>query len=360
MSDSVTMPSRATVQQSCLFWLLLSSFQLAARAPAQSPKLLLDINKKLMPNVSSRPHSFLRVGNKTFFVATGLGVGEELWITDGTSLGTRLVKDIAPGQLGSRPSSLTALGQTLFFIANDWKTGKELWKSDGTRQGTVIVKDIGRGLVGGRVKNMRVLGQELLFQALDIPPFTMLWKTDGTKQGTQKLIGPNLTPPYRASEFVVAGANLFFQGDGLLWRSNGTQAGTGIIPGPTVPWKLSSFGKLLVFFSYTANNLSIWTSDGTRFGTRKIKDLPAGAAPAGEHAVPNRFLFFFLLQLASKTELWRSDGSSNGTFAIASFGPKLSARNFVELGNSVLFQIGNEIWASDGSSNGTRRRTASH
>ena len=70
--------------------------------------------------------------------------GEELWKTDGTKAGTKLVKDInttVPGA-NSFPENLTAVGHTLFFQATDGTHGVELWKSNGTEAGTRMVKDI--------------------------------------------------------------------------------------------------------------------------------------------------------------------------------------------------------------------------
>lgn len=52
-----------------------------------------------------------------------------------------LVKDINPHG-SSNPSELTRVGSTLFFAANDGVHGYELWKSDGTAAGTKMVKNI--------------------------------------------------------------------------------------------------------------------------------------------------------------------------------------------------------------------------
>ena len=55
-----------------------------------------------------------------------------------------LVKDI--NLLGlprhSSPADFTVLNGALFFSAEDEEHGRELWRSDGTAVGTVIVKDI--------------------------------------------------------------------------------------------------------------------------------------------------------------------------------------------------------------------------
>jgi ELWxxDGT repeat protein len=54
-----------------------------------------------------------------------------------------MVLDIGPGLEPSNPSWITALGTTALFTANDGTHGDELWTSDGTELGTHMVKDIG-------------------------------------------------------------------------------------------------------------------------------------------------------------------------------------------------------------------------
>src|SRR5262249_12491067 len=101
------------------------------------------------------------VGNRLFFSWIGPGTGRELWISDGTPGGTRLVRDIYPGTHtewvtlwgstdrvkvevtnASHPDNLTDFNGTLFYSATDATNGRELWKSDGTAAGTTIVKNI--------------------------------------------------------------------------------------------------------------------------------------------------------------------------------------------------------------------------
>ncbi len=52
--------------------------------------------------------------------------GEELWVSDGTASGTRMVKDIAAGGTGSYIGDLIAVNSTLFFRADDVTNGSEL------------------------------------------------------------------------------------------------------------------------------------------------------------------------------------------------------------------------------------------
>ncbi|MDE6077148.1 MAG: hypothetical protein K2G29_05390, partial [Muribaculaceae bacterium] len=81
-------------------------------------------------------------GYKAFFSASDADHGEELWITDGTQEGTRMVKDILPGVGTSDIQYLTRFNDKVVFSANDGENGYELWISDGTEAGTRMVKDI--------------------------------------------------------------------------------------------------------------------------------------------------------------------------------------------------------------------------
>ena len=87
-------------------------------------------------------------GGTLFFVGFDPTHGTELWTSDGTAMGTELVKDIRPGTAWSSPTLPTDVGGTLYFVANDGTRGRELWRSDGTAAGTKLVRDIVPGPTG--------------------------------------------------------------------------------------------------------------------------------------------------------------------------------------------------------------------
>jgi ELWxxDGT repeat protein len=90
-----------------------------------------------------------------------------LWKSDGTALGTVMVKDIYSGSGSGTPDSLTAVGNTLYFRADDGTNGVELWKSDGTASGTVMVKDIRSGSGSSSLTDLTAVGNTLYFTAND-------------------------------------------------------------------------------------------------------------------------------------------------------------------------------------------------
>jgi len=110
--------------------------------------LVKDIN----PTGHASPTSLIALGNTLLFAANDGVHGVELWKSDGTEVGTVLVKDINPGTDYSNPhfAGVGATGgASLLFAADDGVHGVELWKSDGTDLGTALVKDVCAGSCPG-------------------------------------------------------------------------------------------------------------------------------------------------------------------------------------------------------------------
>src|SRR4051812_5000564 len=89
----------------------LTAVLIATSALAQI-RLARDVNTA---PASSGSRSFTRLGSSTFFTATDPFNGTELWVTDGTTGGTQLFKDVRPGLGSSLPRSLVTVGSTLYF-----------------------------------------------------------------------------------------------------------------------------------------------------------------------------------------------------------------------------------------------------
>jgi len=105
-------------------------------------------------------------GSRGGLPCDGLG-GLELWTSDGTYLGTSLVRDIAPGAASSRPHGFAAAGSLLFFAADDGSSGTELWQSDGTAAGTRRVHDVAPGAASSNPRDLTLTGDRLYFAADD-------------------------------------------------------------------------------------------------------------------------------------------------------------------------------------------------
>ena len=119
--------------------------------------------------VGSDPYDLTCVGSSgsaasVLYFAANDGVhGVELWRSDGTEGGTRMVKDnVAGGGGGSDVNYLTEFNGMVYYAgrgdvpngeagagAGSVEGGVELWRSDGTEGGTEIVKDVRGGSGGG-------------------------------------------------------------------------------------------------------------------------------------------------------------------------------------------------------------------
>ena len=117
--------------------------------PAQ---LVVDLENATAPpsTWAQTPVEFVEGPGGVFYFFEDDGVhGRELWRSDGTALGTYLVRDVCPGQCSGIPvllgDSLAALAGGLLFTADDGVHGTELWFTDGTALGTRQVSDIRPG-----------------------------------------------------------------------------------------------------------------------------------------------------------------------------------------------------------------------
>ncbi|HJT76930.1 MAG TPA: ELWxxDGT repeat protein [Gemmataceae bacterium] len=205
---------------------------------------------------SSAPANFFVAGSTLYFTANDGSHGTELWKSDGTAKGTVLVKDANPGSgdafsdlLGMAPSFATMNG-VLYFTANDGVHGPQLWRTDGTPGGTRLVKAIGPGMPGEVPASLTVVGHTLFFSADDGVHGQELWKSDGTARGTVLVKdiwpgtgGPPLFPggppvqnsSYPSNLIAFNGKLLFTANDSVhgtgLWQSDGSSAGTHLVSG---------------------------------------------------------------------------------------------------------------------------------
>lgn len=86
---------------------------------------------------------------ETYLKAVSSTNGFEWWKTDGTLAGTTLLKDVWPGAGSSATGELLQLSARtkdyLYFNANDGVYGMELWRTDGTNAGTRLMGDLSPG-----------------------------------------------------------------------------------------------------------------------------------------------------------------------------------------------------------------------
>jgi ELWxxDGT repeat protein len=346
--------------------LALATLALAVPAWPQA-RLVKDIRTTPGP-VSGNPSEFVTIGSTTYFAQAVPDFGTELWKTDGTTVGTVLVKDICPASCSSEPTYVVAVGSTLYFSAIG-SGGRELWKSDGTGPGTVRVKDISPGAASSSPAVLTNVSGTLYFFANHPTTGTELWKSDGTEAGTSLVKDSCAGACGLASSnpmMTVVGNTLFFVPyAGQLWRSDGTDSGsllvkdfyycasqfscTSILGMGKVRDKLVLTASTLTKFSSgTFYGVTVYSSDGTNAGTVAIKSASSGGLRG--FATVGDMVIFSLPQ----NELYRSDGTSAGTTLLYSFGQSVELSAFIAVGNTVFFSAGAQgMWRTDGTVAGT-------
>lgn len=362
---------------------------------AAGTQLLADIRPGTGSSTEAETNQFngkewiATTGGLFLFQANDGTQGVELWASDGTEVGTLLVRDFYPGATGGRPFELTELAGTVYFTVETDAIGFELWRTDGTPAGTALVKDIRPGSGSSTPREITVFAGRLFFRASEEAHGTELWTSDGTEAGTT-LVKDIATSIFGAPLMltVVAGQLFFFADDGTngesLWKSDGTEAGTVLVSNfgglafPTFP--LFTTGALAVGSRFycrlvdDAVELDLWVSDGTAAGTVPVQDgtsLTSSVLVApweGRVVEPSAWgalggqLIYLADDGTSGNEPWVSDGTAAGTRQLAETAPGTGWSYFYGLTplgtGSALFAAASisstgALWTTDGTPAGT-------
>lgn len=94
--------------------------------------------------VSAGPYQgpLTRLGDRLLLLSNSATTGRELAVTDGV---TTQVFDILPGPEGIDPSGFFVMGSRAIFFADDGVHGQEIWVTDGTEAGTRLLFDVAPG-----------------------------------------------------------------------------------------------------------------------------------------------------------------------------------------------------------------------
>ena len=208
---------------------------------------------------------------RLYFFAAGAAAGTELWVSDGTDGGTRLVVDLRAGSAGSIPAVystwqeegpiLAGLGSKALFVADDGMgAGVELWVSDGS-PGNATLLEVRPGAAGSDPRWLTTVGDRVYFVADDGVHGRELWVTDGTLAGTH--LAADVRPGADSAmptSFEAWNGQLFFAADdgvhGMeLWGTTGAGGAAELVvdlrPGvaPSSPQGLTKNGDALMFFA---------------------------------------------------------------------------------------------------------------
>ena len=329
--------------------------------------------------------SMTALGSVLLFAGAGDVAGLEVWRSNGTAAGTVRLTDVRPESLNLTYRPLVTAGNRAYFFTNGSSTDLDLWSTDGTAAGTALVAE------GAYFPSVRIaegpaaVGGRLFYSLYDPHIGVEPWVSDGTAAGTHLVRDVNVTTVSSSfSPFVELHGNKIFAVDAggadggahrrELWRTDGTPAGTVMIKpllgdrsfvgSPFQPVRLGDN----VYFADGINNLELWRTDGTPEGTTKVRSFAGAPAPFTPGNFPitgltaaGRSLYFQASDGATGGELWKSDGTPEGTVMVTDMAPATGTivlRGLVEYRGEVYFSAyteatSSELWKTDGTPGGT-------
>ncbi len=294
--------------------------------------------------------------------------------------GTTIVHTAAarPGALATCtlrtcPPQITPVTGGVAFPAREAAHGSELWRSDGSSLGTMLAVDLAPGPSSSMAPaasflTIAPLGSDVLFSAsdagLDAPgsPPQQLWRVSATGASTQLTDGDFDHGP---GDLVTWNGAAYFAGSDGIWRSDGTPAGTGPLAGPEYAHGFAPGASQLFF---VANGL--WKTDGSAGGTEPVAPAlglsPGRLVLTADSGGEDR-LYFPAADAIAGNELWVSDGSDGGTQRVVDLLPGAASgmstfvlpggleeeRLVATLGPLGVFAgsdgiHGDELWVTDG------------
>ena len=248
--------------------------------------------------------------------------GKKLFRTDGTVAGTEEVLQLYDaGSSFSNSLRMTSNGEKLFFFYHPNNNPRNLWVTDGTTAGTQLLKAFDSDINGLPPRNATFLGDLFIFIAREdgVPSGGTfdVHASDGTPEGTI-----NLNPfgdGYMNSRLLTHfNDRIYFSsirpGNWGIYSTDGTVANTG----SEIPaygdirnlFHIGTFQDSLVFGgSEDPTGQELYISDGTPEGSRLLADIVEGE----DDSNPSQFLdggdkLYFLTAPTSTTrEIWIYD-----------------------------------------------------
>jgi len=359
-----------------LLLLILASFS----GFAQYPKGMTDITSALAAGdenfaltteddrSGTFKSTFVIIGENMFFTAKSSASGDELYISDGTTAGTKMVKDINAGSADASPRYLVALNGKLYFQADDGSHGVELWESDGTEAGTKMVADVYSGAESSAPDMLTVLDGKILFRATTVASsadekkwihiydpstqgVTLLGEIQARSEGDAVIPRIQVDNKHNFAYFIgePVGENQ------EVFKTDGTPEGTGKIMDITpealgssnIQWLYVHDDSVLVWRQKTPRKYAgadsvnyvahlseqIWITDGTAENTRLLSHFDKNVATDGngtntQFAFPvswNGKLYFRADNGVNGVELCVSDLTTEGTYQVQDLNPGADA-----------------------------------
>ncbi|MCP9770751.1 hypothetical protein EGI22_22840 [Lacihabitans sp. LS3-19] len=349
-------------------------------------QLLKNINPTLVSGEGIFPtnlnqRKFIVANSQMYFIANDGTSGFELWKTDGTLLGTSIVKDHFAGIESSTFSNFQLFDNELYYICNDTVNGFRGRKTDGTLAGTIDIEDINPSLGLSNIYPIAKVGNKFYFTGFNSSTGYELYKMES---GVASLVKDIKTAGFENGKnfnYVKETTNaiLFNYDDGKhgmeLWKTDGTTSGTTLFADLN-PYPIDikgDFSNLSTFDFYSGS--SFINTDFVEFGgktyfyaNRHLMVTDGVTTPTIFHenaaySVGSKYglkEYAGFLYFSVNEELWVTNGTIE--FKLKSIEPYGSGSPLTDFNvcNGKLFFVaftqanGEEVWVTDGTGTGTQ------
>lgn len=279
-----------------------------------------------------------------------------------------LIKDINTGSDDGNPTTFYVYNDLLYFYAddetgtntNDTDFGKELWVTDGTTEGTKYFGiDFRTGTSNGSLGNFFEFNETLYFTAWDNAAESIqMFESDGTVDGTlnansgfsilnPKVIGNKVYMSNTATNTAVNSNNSFFEFDGTNFSAV-PDSGNGF---PRISGAFSKLGDnlIILYMMYLVTDGAEGSIDanGTNLEpfvyniTDQTYTLLADIDPGDENSsVSNLTELNNKVYFEAENELWETDGTAAGTIkvSVAETASISGVRNFYAWNDTLFFE----------------------
>lgn len=279
------------------------------------------------------------------FIANDGVYGHELHRTDGTGSNTYMIRDLVPGSLGIDPDITIFRGIAYVFGIGD---NAETWlfRSDGTYPFKSIYPLRRSYFTSGYL----VFNNFMYFQVWTNGNTFELWSTDGVNDTKIVYKGPSGTDgtmmnpptfltPFNNDKLIMAMDDSIHGCE--LWITKGAPNTTklilDIIPGPesSYPSDFIEFKNKIYFIIRNGTKFPFFVTDGSPSGTKIVKEIDIYAYTSNAMQ-PGIIIYHNYLYFRAKNNLnsyginlWRSDGSTDGTVMLSGLGYHVYTLPFV-------------------------------